>query len=304
LFRAFFIFLSESRLLRRIAERSRIGRRLSRRFVAGTELQDALDATSATNSLGMSVSIDNLGENVTNAEESKESAKLYHELLDEIANRKLDANVSLKLTHMGLDVDPKLCEKLVCAVVDHANRLDNFVRIDMEESPRVDATLRIYRRLRDAGHDRVGVVLQAYLYRSERDLDDLLPLAPNVRIVKGAYLEPADVAHPRKADVDRSYVRLAERALLAEAYTAIATHDERIIRHVIDFTAREEIPAAAFEFQMLLGVRPHLQADLARQGYRVRVAAPHGPEWYPYLMRRLAERPANVLFVARNLMRR
>jgi proline dehydrogenase len=168
----------------------------------------------------------------------------------------------------------------------------------------VDDTLRIYRRLRADGHDNVGTVLQSYLYRSEADLADVLPLNPNLRLVKGAYLESPAVAFPRKADVDRNYVRLADRALREGGYTAIATHDERIIHHVIDFVGREGIGSGRFEFQMLYGVRPQLQLDLVRQGFRVLVATPFGAEWFPYFMRRLAERPANLLFILRNLIRR
>jgi len=173
----------------------------------------------------------------------------------------------------------------------------------MEQSAFVDPTLRIYRRLRDEGLDNVGTVLQAYLYRSERDLADLLPLQPNLRLVKGAYLEPADIAYPHKADVDAAYVRLLETSLAGGGYTAIATHDERLIEHAIRFTSERGIDRDRFEFQMLYGVRPRLQTDLAARGYKVLVATPYGPEWYPYLMRRLGERPANLLFFVRNLIR-
>jgi proline dehydrogenase len=174
----------------------------------------------------------------------------------------------------------------------------------MEEFGRVDDTLGIYRRLRADGHDNVGTVLQSYLYRTPADLQALLPLSPNLRLVKGAYLEPASVAYPEKSDVDRAYVRLAEQMLTEEPFTAIATHDERIINHVIDFTSRRGIGNDRFEFQMLYGVRPHYQIELARAGHRVLVAAPYGPHWYHYLMRRLAERPANVIWFASNLVKR
>lgn len=273
------------------------------RFVAGESLDACVPVLRGLNERGLLANTTVLGEGVADAAVAESVVRQYIAVLDRIGEERLQANIAVKLTHLGLDLGEDVAYRNVARLVEHAARYLNFVRIDMEESPRVDATLRIYRRLRDAGHERVGAVLQSYLYRSERDLEHLLPLAPNVRIVKGAYLEPPDVAYPRKTDVDRGYVRLAERALLAGTYTAIATHDDRIIDHLIDFTARRGIPATAFEFQMLLGVRPQLQAGLARQGYRVRVAAPHGPEWYPYLMRRLAERPANVLFIARNLLR-
>jgi proline dehydrogenase len=188
--------------------------------------------------------------------------------------------------------------------VGHAAELGNFIRIDMEESAYVDATLRTYRRLREAGHDNVGTVLQAYLFRSESDLGSLLPLAPNLRIVKGAYLEPVDIAYPDKKDVDAAYARLVEASLEGEGFTAVATHDERMIDHTIAFARQRGIPSERFQFQMLYGVRPRLQLDLVRRGYDVLVATPFGPEWYRYLMRRLAERPANLLFFLKNLVRR
>jgi len=201
-------------------------------------------------------------------------------------------------------IDEGLAYENVKAVVEEAAGLGTFVRIDMEDSPWVDATLRIYRRLRDDGLDGVGTVLQAYLYRTERDLEELLPLAPNLRLVKGAYLEPPEVAFPRKADVDASYVRLLERMLTGPGYTAIATHDEAIIRRALTFTADRGIPRDRFELQMLYGVRPQRQRELVRAGYKVLVATPFGPDWYPYLMRRLAERPANLLFFLRSIVRR
>jgi proline dehydrogenase len=189
-------------------------------------------------------------------------------------------------------------------VVERAAELRNFVRIDMESSAAVDDTLAIYRRLRAGGLDNVGVVLQAYLHRTPDDLEALLPLRPNLRLVKGAYLEPATVAHPRKEDVDAAYLRLLERSLRGEGYTAVATHDERMLEHAIRFAERERIGSDRFELQLLYGVRPQLQLDLAARGFKVLVATPFGPEWFPFFMRRLAERPANLAFVARNLVRR
>jgi proline dehydrogenase len=283
----------------------RYGRRIGvARFVAGESLEECVPVVRGLNARGLLANTTVLGEGVTDAAVAGSIVRQYLAVLDRMDGELLRANIAVKLTNLGLDFGEDVAYRNAARLIEHAARRGNFVRIDMEESPRVDATLRTYRRLREAGYEHVGIALQAYLYRSERDLADLLPLAPNVRIVKGAYLEPPDVAYPRKADVDRSYVRLVERALRAGAYTAVATHDDRIIRHVAEFAAREGIAAAAFEFQMLLGVRPQLQIDLARRGYRVRVAAPHGPEWYGYLMRRLAERPANLLFIARNLVRR
>ncbi len=304
MFRAFFIFLSESRLLRRIAERSRIGRRLSRRFVAGTELSEALDATAATNSLGMSVSIDNLGENVTNAEESKESAKLYHQLLDDIASKKLDANVSLKLTHMGLDVDDAMARSIVSDLVAHAARLKTFVRVDMEGSPYTDRTLAVVRDLHAKNPGNVGAVIQSYLKRSQSDVEQLCAEKIRIRLCKGAYKEPPEIAFQDKKDVDASFVALMKIMLKSGVYHGIATHDPNMIEATKAFAKSENIGRDRFEFQMLYGVRRDLQQQLVKDGWRMRVYIPFGTEWYPYLMRRLAERPANAIFILKNLFRR
>ncbi len=306
MFRAFFIFLSESRLLRRIAERSSIGQRLSRRFVAGTTVAEALGATASTNTLGMSVSIDNLGENVTNTGEARESAQLYHELLDAMTARKLEANVSLKLTHMGLEVDETLARRLVSELVVHAARLGSFVRVDMEGSPHTDKTLAIVRELHaqpgNPGH--VGAVIQSYLRRSEQDVRALCAEGIRIRLCKGAYKEPPEIAFPAKSDVDASFVRLMKIMLKSGTYHGIATHDPTMIEATIAFARAEKIGADKFEFQMLYGVRRELQQQLVRDGWRMRVYIPFGTEWYPYLMRRLAERPANVFFILKNLFRR
>jgi proline dehydrogenase len=221
-------------------------------------------------------------------------------LVDRLAGEGLRANVALKLTHLGLELGEDVAYGNLVRIVERGQ----FIRIDMEQSSFVDATLRIYRRLREDGLDNVGTVLQAYLYRTAGDLESLLPLQPNLRLVKGAYLEPAETAYPRKADVDTAYVRLLETMLRAGGYTAIATHDESIIEHAMRFADEHAVPKDRFEFQMLYGVRPQLQLDLAARGYKVLVATPYGPEWYPYLMRRLGERPANALFLVRNLVRR
>ena len=228
----------------------------------------------------------------------------YEQIIERLVAEKLKANVALKLTHLGLSFDEETAYANVARLVERAGELGTFIRIDMEQSEYVDATLRLYERLRDAGHDAVGTVLQSYLYRTMDDLERLLPRNPNLRIVKGAYLEPAAIAYPDKADVDRAYVELVERGLRGGAYIAVATHDEAIIRRVQAFTAREGIARDRFEFQMLYGVRPGLQRSIAAEGYKVLVASPFGPDWYPYLMRRLAERPANLGFFLKNLVRR
>jgi proline dehydrogenase len=301
--RALFIALSESRLLRNVAERSRIGRRLSSRFVAGMTVEDALEATVATNKRGMSVSVDNLGENVTNAEEAKLSAALYHEMLDQIAARKRNANVSLKLTHMGLDVDETLAREITADLVAHAARIDNFVRVDMEGSAYTEKTLEVVRALHRRMPGHVGAVIQSYLHRSERDVENLCAEGIRIRLCKGAYKEPPEIAFQAKADVDANFVKLMRILLKSGIYHGIATHDPKMIDATIAFARSENIPPDSFEFQMLYGVRRDLQQQLVRDGWRMRVYIPFGTEWYPYLMRRLAERPANAIFILKNLLR-
>jgi proline dehydrogenase len=283
---------------------SRYGMRLGgARFVAGERLDECLDVLARLNARGLRANTTLLGEDVRSPDETRAVAEEFRTILDRIAERGLRVNLAVKLTHLGLLIDEELAFENVAAIVDHAESLGNFVRIDMEQSNLVDATLRIYGRLRESGRDAVGCVLQSYLYRTPADLEALLPSAPNLRLVKGAYLESAEIAYPQKQDVDGAYVRLLEQALLGGAYLAVATHDERLIAHTIRFTEQHGIGRDRFEFQMLYGVRPQLQLDLAGRGYNVLVATPYGPEWYPYLMRRLAERPANVLFVVRNMLK-
>ena len=274
------------------------------RFVAGETFDEAIPVLRALNQKGLRANTALLGEGVKDHATTRAVVAEYKTDLDRIAAERLQVNIALKLTHLGLDLDPDLGYRNVAEVVAQASSHGNFIRIDMEESARVDDTLRIYRRLRANGHDNVGTVLQSYLYRTPDDLESLLPLTPNLRLVKGAYLEPANLAYPRKTDVDRAYIALAERMLTAGGFTAIATHDERIIDHVIAFTQRHGIGPDRFEFQMLFGVRPQYQIDLVQAGHRVLVATPYGPHWYHFLMRRLAERPANVVWFATNLLRR
>ena len=282
----------------------RYGRFAAYRFVAGETLDDCVQVLRRLNAAGFKTNTTLLGEGVRDEATAASIVATYRQVLDRLASEQLRTNLAIKLTHLGLDVGEEVASQNLTALVAYAGRLGNFVRVDMEESARVDATLRIYRRLREAGHDNVGAVLQAYLYRTEEDLRTLLPLRPNLRLVKGAYLESPAVAFPRKADVDRNYMHLMELMLQGGGYSAIATHDNRIIDHAIEHIDRHGVGRERFEFQMLYGVRSRLQQDLVRQGYTVLVATPFGAEWFPYFMRRLAERPANVLFVLRNLLRR
>jgi len=267
------------------------------RFVAGETLDECIPVLRSLNERGLWANTTLLGEGVRDEGEAAAVVAAYEEVIDRLAGMK--ANVALKLTHLGLELDEELAYENVRRLVARGS----FIRIDMEQSAFVDPTLRIYRRLREGGLDNVGTVIQAYLYRTADDLAALSPLSPNLRLVKGAYLEPAEIAYPSKADVDAAYVRLLEASLSGEGYTAVATHDERIIDHAIRFTSENEIGRDRFEFQMLYGVRPRLQQSLAARGYKVLVATPYGPEWYPYLMRRLGERPANLLFFLKNAIR-
>jgi proline dehydrogenase len=269
------------------------------RFVAGETLDECVTVLRRLNDQGLYANTTLLGEGVLEPGATEEVVGAYEQVIDRISAEHLRANVALKLTHLGLEID----EELAHANMTRLLARGSFVRIDMEQSQFVDATLRIYRRLRDEGFDNVGTVLQAYLYRTPADIESLLPLAPNLRLVKGAYLETPDVAYPRKADVDAAYARLAEQLLSGSGHVALATHDEALIEHAIRYADEHGVPRERFEFQMLYGVRPQLQLDLARRGYKVLVATPYGPEWYPYLMRRLGERPANLLFFVKNALR-
>jgi proline dehydrogenase len=294
---------AESRWPRWIVDR--YGMRLgAARFVAGETLDQCILVLRRLNEAGLAANTTLLGEATPDAAGAAAVVREYEAILDRLAAEELRAYLAVKLTHLGLCVGEETASANLRRLVGHAAALGRFVRIDMEQSEFVDPTLRTYERLRAVGYTNVGIVLQAYLHRSPSDLDRLLPLEPNLRVVKGAYLEPATIAYPAKREVDAAYVGLVERALHGGAYVAVATHDEKIIRHVQAFAARERLERDRFEFQMLYGVRPGLQRSVAAAGYKVLVATPFGPDWYPYLMRRLAERPANLLFFLRNLLRR
>jgi len=305
--RTVFIALSESRWLRGVAERSRFGQRNSARFVAGTQVSDAIRVAAVVNQIGASVSIDNLGENVTNADEARASAQLYHHLLDEIAANKLNANISLKLTHMGLDVDESMAYEIVRGLVAKAASMSpkNFVRVDMEGSPYTQRTLDFVHELHriPGNEDSVGTVIQSYMRRAEADVEKLLSERIRIRLCKGAYKEPEDIAFQKKSEVDASYVKLMKIMMKSGVYHGLATHDEVIIKEAKAFATRENFPRNAFEFQMLHGIRRDLQQALVKEGWGMRVYIPFGTEWYPYFMRRLAERPANVLFIMKALLR-
>ena len=301
--RAAILHAAESDRLQRLVQQhgKRVG---AARFVAGETHDDCVAVLRRLNEAGMHANTTLLGEAIPDVSGAAAVTKEYEEILERLVKEKLKANVALKLTHLGLAFDEEVAYGNVERLVARAGELGTFLRIDMEQSDYVDVTLRSYERLRAAGHASVGTVLQSYLYRTPADLERLLSLRPNLRIVKGAYLEPDSIAYPEKRDVDRAYVELVQRGLLEGAHIAVATHDETIIRQVQAFAAREGISRDRFEFQMLYGVRPGLQRSIAAEGYKVLVAAPFGPDWYPYLMRRLAERPANLGFFLKNLVRR
>ncbi|MGH7552723.1 MAG: proline dehydrogenase family protein [Longimicrobiales bacterium] len=291
------IFLSENDFARRIATRAPGARTMARRFVAGETIQDAMSAARALNRVGMSVSIDYLGESVSGEEEATAAADTYLQLIDCIVHEKLDANVSLKLTQMGQNIDDGFLRRNVGRVLDRARDADIFVRLDMESSDYTQRTIDFFRAVWDEGYRNVGIVLQSYLRRTEADARLANQLGARVRLCKGAYQEPESVAFPEKTEVDANYVRVMRLLLSDGNYPGIATHDEAMIRATREHANAHVIPSSAFEFQMLYGVRRDLQHQLRKSGYKLRVYVPFGEAWYPYLMRRLAERPANVLFM-------
>jgi proline dehydrogenase len=314
LLRSAFIALSQNKSLRSFSERSTLGRKMSGRFVAGMSVDDVLAACERVNHEGIAATLDSLGESVTTEAEAQKSADIYHQLLDAIEARKLNANVSVKLSQVGMDFDPALAERIVGEMVEHAAHAKSFVRIDMEGSPYTEATIAMTERLHTKFPGSVGTVLQAYLFRTDTDTERLLGQGIRIRLCKGAYKEGPDVAFPSKADVDANYVNLMKRLVTYSnpnpgpqhgkgVFCGIATHDEAIVNQMRAFVNDNKIDKHTFEFQMLYGVRRDLQRRLAAEGYGVRVYIPFGPEWYPYFMRRLAERPANVIFLAKNFFK-
>ena len=300
--RTLLLELAKSSRLRRWITSNTVMRRWSRRFVPGEEISYALEAARTANAQGLSATLDHLGENVRTREDAERARDVYLDALDRIAAARLDANVSLKLTHFGLDLDDELCLSLVRQITVRAASLKNFVRVDMEGSAYVDRTLMIVHQLR-AESDAIGTVIQAYLYRSEKDIHELLRIGCRIRLVKGAYHESPKIAFPKMKEVDANFIKLMKMLLLSGTFHAIATHDPRMIEATMAFASENNIPKDKFEFQMLYGIRTDLHKRLAREGYRVRVYIPFGVDWFPYFMRRLAERPANLLFLMKNIFR-
>lgn len=300
--RTLLLELSESKRMARWVTSNGMSRRMARRFVAGEELDDAVAAARACNLAGMQVSLDHLGENVASEADARRARDAYLGVFDRIAKEKLDANVSLKLTQLGLELSADLCGELLDSIVAHAAGYGNFVRVDMEGSPYTQQTVDLVKRARGKSA-AMGTVIQAYLYRSEQDIRDLLAIGCRIRLCKGAYREPPEIAFPRKADVDANYVKLMKLLLPSGVYHGIATHDPQMIAATIEFARQQGIGKDQFEFQMLYGIRTDLQQKLVRDGYRMRIYIPYGRDWFPYFMRRLAERPANLAFFLRNLFR-
>ena len=300
--RATLMALSQNGMAKRFVLSNRLARRTARRFVAGEELDDAIGAARASNEAGLKATLDFLGENVGSREDAERAREMYLGVFERIAREKLDANVSLKLTQLGLDFGAEFCLEHMLPIVKHAESLGNFVRIDMEGSAYTQRTVEIALRLRRESA-AVGTVVQAYLHRTEEDVRVLVGAGCRIRLCKGAYLEPPEVAFPEKKDVDANYVKLMGMLLPSGVYHGIATHDPAMIAATKQFAEERKIAKDQFEFQMLYGIRPDLQKELIREGYRMRVYIPYGRDWFPYFMRRLAERPANLVFIARNLFR-
>lgn len=302
--RSALIYLSRQEGLKEFAARFRPFKKLTTRFVAGETIDEAVAAIRDLNAEGCSASFDHLNESVANSVEADAEVKEYLQILSSIAETGINSNVSIKLTQFGLELDPELTYKNARTVVEDAARRGNFVRVDMEASNVTQLTIGIFKRLRaEFGLNDVGIVLQSYLRRTYTDAQELVKLPARIRICKGAYNEPPEVAFPDKKDVDENYVQVMQLLLSSGIYHGIATHDPKMIEATIDFSQREGIPKEAFEFQMLYGVRRDLQRQLAKDGYNIRVYVPYGKHWYPYFMRRLAERPANIWFVLKNLLK-
>jgi proline dehydrogenase len=305
MFRSTLLYLSEQKQINAFVRRNPVARKGARRFVAGETLDEAADAVRALNAKRITASLDLLGESVTNADEARGAAGQIVGIFDRIAADRLDCNVSVKLTQLGFDLGADLVRENLRRILDRAKQLGIFLRVDMEGSAHTQRTLDLFEQelFPQYGRDGVGIVVQSYLFRTAADVDRLIAMGARVRLCKGAYKEPASIAFPAKADVDRSFIELAEKLIAQGPYPGIATHDERIIAHVKRFVQSKAIPLDRFEFQMLNGVRRDLQETLVQEGYRLRVYVPFGTQWYPYFMRRLAERPANIVFIVGNVLK-
>jgi proline dehydrogenase len=297
------LYMAQNESVRKFVINNAMTRSVARRFVAGEQLDEAIEVAHTLNKQRLAVSLDHLGENVSDEKEAQAATADYTEILNRIKASGVDANISLKLTALGLDVSPQLCEENVVQILEHARQFPIFVRIDMEGSAYTERTLDITLRLHER-FEHVGTVIQSCLYRSKKDVEQLIAQGVRVRLVKGAYKEEKSLAFQLKSDVDRNYVRLMTALLLRGNYPALATHDEAIIDAACKYTRDNGVSQGSFEFQMLYGIRRDLQERLVRQGYKVRVYVPYGSQWYPYLMRRMAERPANLMFVLSNATRR
>jgi proline dehydrogenase len=302
--RAVFLWLSEQPRIFRFVRKNRLARKLASRFVAGETIDAAMATVRDLNAHDLSASLDLLGESVLHAEEAQRACRTYLDLLERISGAKANANVSVKLTQMGLDIDEQLCVSNMRAIIGTAKQYDSFVRIDMEQSSYTAKTLQLFTDVfyPEFGN-AVGVVLQSYLRRTAADVDAMIALRARVRLCKGAYKEAEDVAFPKKSDVDANYIACMERLLERGNYPGIATHDVKIIDHAKAFSKQKGISPERFEVQMLYGVRRDLQSTLRREGFNMRVYVPFGTHWYPYLMRRLAERPANIAFITANILK-
>jgi proline dehydrogenase len=302
--RSALIALSQNRILRRLSERSLPGQKIGSRFVAGTEAADALHVAESLNREGMAVALDSLGESAASELEAHKAATVYHQLLDSIAAKKLNANINVRLTQFGLGVSADLAMRVVESLAEHAGRTGNFVRIEMENSAWTQVTLDLVRRVhaRSGLRDAIGISIQAYLYRSEADIEQLLAEGIRVRLCRGAYREPAEVAFPRKADVDANYIRLCGMLMESQNNPALSTHNGAVVGAVKSMARARGLEQSRFEFQMQYGVRRRLQRELVREGYKVRVHVPFGREWYPYFMKRLADRPSRAMLLARNFL--
>jgi len=300
--KAILLYLSRQKGIQGFMLNFGVTRKVVDRFVSGEKLEDGLNAVKKVNSEGAIATLDHLGEEVSEAGEAIAATEVYLNALDQIKDNGADTNVSVKPTQVGLKIDKGLCEENFAQIIERAKKHDNFVRMDMEGSDCTQDTLEVFKSLRKK-YDNVGIVIQSYLYRSDRDVDEVLELGGRIRLCKGAYKEPKEIAFPKKQQVDENFEKLMEKMLLSGIYHGIATHDERLIERTKEFTQKNNLPRDSFEFQLLYGIRTELARKLVAEGYNVRIYIPFGMEWYPYFMRRLAERPANLFFFLKNFLR-